>query len=787
MQHSKYSRHCRRRPWGRFEQLETRRLLSADFRSIDGSGNNLENSDWGAAQTQLLRLTTVNYEDLVSEPAGGAAAAGRPNPRTISNIVAAQSESIENDRDLTSFVFQWGQFIDHDLDLTEEALPVENFSVPVPADDPEMFPGGFVPLLRSRFDPATGTDAQNPRQQINQITSFIDASNVYGSDPQRASALRLGVGGLLRTSEYDNLEFLPYNTVGLHNAAPPPLSAADYFLAGDVRANEQPGLTSLHTLFVREHNRLAREIAAAEFADRDLAEASVDEEIYQRARQIVGALVQSITYNEFLPALLGPDGLSSYAGYDSSVNPAVANIFSAALYRVGHTMLPNELLRLADDGSPTQAGAIGLAESFFQPSLIVDSGIEAFLKGLSVQPAQEIDALVSDSVRNMLFDPPAQFDLAAINIQRGRDHGLPDYNQARIDLGLQSLTSFSQITGDRSTARNLARAYDGQINNLDVWIAAIAEDHLPGGSVGELIHTVLVDQFQRARDGDRFYFENILEGDLLREVQATRLSDVIRRNTTLQDLQDEVFRSDQVLVVRAEVDQAADWEVRVSGRQLEIVDTISGQVIVSRATSEIDRLVVFGSSTADTITVDHSIERLHAPLEIHGGGGIDRLQITGSSRGDYVAIAAAEVRCNDSRIYFGGFESITVEAGNGRDTINGRDATVPLILRGGNGNDLLFGGQYPDLIDGGRGRDRIDGGAGPDILIGGGGKDLIISGKWDAWHRRRGHDFVFRDEIFSSQRGQDFGWQADLERCFDKLAERPGRGPAAQIRGHHRS
>src|SRR5690606_3885112 len=141
----------------------------------------------------------------------------------------------------------------------------------------------FIPVLRSRFDQETGKDGI-PREQINQITSFIDGSNVYGSDAVRAAALRSFFGGQLKTSA-GNL--LPYNESGIHNAGPPPLSFDQYFLAGDIRANEQPGLTALHTLFVREHNRLAAEIAATQFAGQDLSDAAVDEEIYQRARRIV--------------------------------------------------------------------------------------------------------------------------------------------------------------------------------------------------------------------------------------------------------------------------------------------------------------------------------------------------------------------------------------------------------------------------------------------------------------------------------------------------------------------
>lgn len=711
------------------ESLDPRLMLNADFRAIDGFGNNTENPDWGGANTQLLRRTTAEYFDGVSQPSAGADGSGRPNPRELSNAIVAQANEVFNYRGLTNFVFQWGQFIDHDLSLTEESHPIEGFHIEVPEDDPEMFPGGFVPLLRSRFDPETGTGEGNPRQQINQITSFIDASMVYGSDQERALAIRTLDGGRLKTSEGG---LLPFNEGKLYNAAPPPFEADEYYLAGDIRANEQPGLTSLHTLFVREHNRLADEIASAEFSEDDLSDAEVDESIYQRARLLVGAMVQSITYNEFLPALLGPSGVAPYGGYDAEVNPGIANIFSAAMYRVGHTMLPNDLMMLADDGGATSSGrdSIPLADSFFQPQVLQDFGIEPFLKGLSVQLAQEIDALVVDSVRNMLFDPPAQFDLAAINIQRGRDHGLPDYNQTRVDVGLEPKFRFSEIT-DRRTARKLSRAYDGDINNIDVWLGAIAERHVDGGSVGELMQTVLVDQFSRIRDGDRYYFENTLQGEQLRSVQQTRLADIVARNTALTSLQSELFRSEAVFVHRASVDEAVNWRVELDAGNILIVDLSSDEVVASQRRKGIEHIVLYGSSEADQISIDSSLAARSIAVEIHSGDGQDRLQLLGNNRGDHISIQESHLRFNSMRVAFGGVSTIEVDARGGRDFVLGAASGVPLIVSGGTGRDYVIGSQHADLLIGGRGHDILVGLGGNDLLMGDAGRDLLFGGRGD--------------------------------------------------------
>lgn len=542
----------------RNEQLEQRQMLSADtgaaanssvnleelFQStivevaaIDGTGNNLLDSELGSTNEQLLRIVSVEYGDGISTPAGE----DRPSAREISNVVAAQSELTTNDRGLTDLVWLWGQFIDHDLDLTENADPAESFNIAVPDDDALFDPDGTgeaeIFLNRSIYDTETGNEVGDPRQQINQITSFLDGSVVYGSDEERAAALRTFEGGKLKTSDGD---LLPFNEEGFENAGG---DSDTLFLAGDVRANENAALTAMHTVWVREHNRLADEIAA------ENPELS-DEEIYQRARAIVRAQLQVITYNEFLPALLGKNAISDYQGYDPTVDPSISNLFSTAAYRLGHSMLPTELLRLSNDGTTADEGNLALQNAFFSPQEVIDNGIESLLLGAANQQAQEIDNMIIDDVRNFLFGQPGQggFDLASLNIQRGRDHGLADYNQARIDLGLEPVTSFDEITSDPELAAELEALY-GDVNNVDAWVGGLAEDHVQGSSLGEFMQTVLVDQFERLRDGDRFWYENVLSNREIAAVESTTLADVITRNTDIEGLSDNVF------VERAEQDR----------------------------------------------------------------------------------------------------------------------------------------------------------------------------------------------------------------------------------------
>lgn len=158
--------------------------------------------------------------------------------------------------------------------------------------------------------------------------------------------------------------------------------------------------------------------------------------------------MQVITYREFLPLLLGPDALRPYQGYDPSADATIMNSFSTAAYRLGQSLLSTTLRRLDANGQTIGAGDLPLRDAFFAPDEIVEHGIEPLLRGLASQVCQDLDVHVVDDVRNFLFGPPGGggFDLASLNIQRGRDHGLPGYNDAREGMGLPRVARFNQIS-----------------------------------------------------------------------------------------------------------------------------------------------------------------------------------------------------------------------------------------------------------------------------------------------------------------------------------------------------
>lgn len=542
----------------RLEPLESRLVPATTLiRSVDGTGNNLSNPEWGSTNEAFLRNAPAAYADGVSAAAG----ATRPSARAVSNALAAHAAAdTPDERDLTAYIYLWGQFLDHDIDLT--ASGTEKLNIAVPTGDPSFDPTGtgtqVIPFTRSAGADGTGTGTGNPLQQLNKITAWIDGSMIYGSDEETANSLRTFSGGHLKVTSSSAGDL-------------PPTDDDGSFLAGDERANENIELTSMHTLFLREHNRVADRIAAAN-------PGLSDEEIYQQARAWVIAEIQVITYKEWLPALIGNNAMPAYRGYNPAVNPGIANEFATAGFRL-HTTINDDVEFFGNDGRPltfdvtgrsgateTIDGEVSLADAFFNPGLFAQTGADGILKYAASTHAERLDNQVVDSLRNFLFGAPGSggLDLASLNIQRGRDHGLADYNTTRAAYGLPKVTSFAQITSDTAVQQKLQALY-GDVNNIDLWAGAMAEDHVAGSSTGALVQRIVVDQFRRLRDGDRFWYQNQFSGSQLAELEGTTLGGVIRANTGVQNLQGNVFFFKAQ--VQGRVFQDANGNGRADGRE----------------------------------------------------------------------------------------------------------------------------------------------------------------------------------------------------------------------------
>ena len=438
---------------------------------------------------------------------------GLPNPRTISNLVVAGEGVKANREGLSGMMYAWGQFIDHDLTLTE-ADKITSIAIDIPAGDAAL--SGVIPMTRVQIDPLTG-QAGKPAVALNHVTGWLDGSMVYGSNAETMASLRDTDGHLL-TSEGRNL----------------PIRAGQ-FQAGDIRAQENPDLTALHVLFVREHNRLVDHL-------KTLNPQWTADQLFEQARRVVVAEIARITYTEFLPHLLGDRAIRPYQGYDAKVDASLSIEFSGAAFRFGHSIVSNALEKINEQGQVI-GPSLSLKDAFFQSPDAFGSngGADALLRHLAADQANEMDVHLVDDLRNFLAVPGASMDLAAINIQRGRDLGLASLNDTRRALGLRPYSSFNEISPDRATAIALKSAY-GTVDKVELWIGGLAESHLKGAMIGQTFATIIGRQFESLRAGDPYWYQNqSFDPATLKQIESTTLSKLILRNTDTQHMQADAF------------------------------------------------------------------------------------------------------------------------------------------------------------------------------------------------------------------------------------------------------
>jgi len=478
------------------------------YRSIDGSGNNLTNTGLNALGADFSRMGPAHFNDGIS-----ALRSDLPNARTISNGVVDGNGATPNKEGLSGMMYAWGQFIDHDINLTLSD-GVNHIDISVPSGDPVL--SGSISMTRSVIDPLTGV-AGKPAATTNNVTGWLDGSMVYGSNATIAASLR-DANGYLLTSAGNNLPIV--------NGA---------FVAGDIRVQENPDLTALQTLFLREHNR---QVDKLKLAHPDWN----GNQLYDQARAIVSAEIARITYNEFLPHLLGNNAIKAYQGYKPGVDARLSEEFAGAAFRFGHSIVSANLEKTDEQGNEIGT-AVTLKDAFFQAptDFITNDGADGLLRHLSGDLSNALDVHIVDDLRNFLFGPSAGMDLAAINIQRGRDLGLGTLNETRQALGLKAYTSFEAITSDATTAAALKTAY-GDVNKVELWIGGLAENHLAGAMVGQTFDLIISKQFEALRDGDRLWYQNQgFDGATLQEIESTTLSSLILKDTNTQHIQADAF------------------------------------------------------------------------------------------------------------------------------------------------------------------------------------------------------------------------------------------------------
>uniref|UniRef100_UPI00358FE3B3 peroxidasin homolog isoform X2 n=1 Tax=Myxine glutinosa TaxID=7769 RepID=UPI00358FE3B3 len=453
------------------------------YRTHDGTCNNLAHPMRGSSLISFERLLKPVYDNGFTEPRGMRPERlynghRLPTPRRVSTQLIG-SDVVTPDNRYTHMLMQWGQFFDHDIDLTVPALSQAGFSDgrhcdESCSDEPPCFPITMPPgdprhhhrgnaasahcMLFVRSSPICGSGMTSllinsvyPREQINQLTAYLDASNVYGSTAREAESVRdhASQRGLLKRGivQRTGKSLLPFAegppTECLRDERESPIPC---FLAGDQRSNEQVGLTAMHTLWLREHNRIATALL-------QLNSHWDGDTLYHEARKIVGAEMQHITYSHWLPKVLGEEGMRKmgpYVGYDPSANTGIYNSFATAAFRFGHTLINPILQRLNSSFETIAEGHLPLHKAFFSPFRIVnEGGIDPILRGMFAasgkmrRPTQLLNHELTEHLFHMAHT--VALDLAAINVQRGRDHGIPPYNDFRLFCNLSSASSFDDL------------------------------------------------------------------------------------------------------------------------------------------------------------------------------------------------------------------------------------------------------------------------------------------------------------------------------------------------------
>ncbi|XP_060628173.2 thyroid peroxidase [Anolis sagrei] len=562
--------------------------MTSKYRHITGACNNRDHPRWGASNTALARWLPPVYEDGLSQPKGwnpGFLHNGFPLPpvrEVTRTIIEVSNEAVTEDEQYSDMITVWGQYIDHDLAFTPQSInrpPIlgeadcsmtcENrnpcFPIQVFAND-TLSVMDCLPFYRS--SPACTTGLQgilignlsilNPRQQINGLTSFIDASTVYGSTTTAENKLRnlTGNEGLLRINVkyFDNgREYLPFvNQVPSACVQDPKTDNGERiecFMAGDTRSSEVISLTAVHTLWLREHNRLAKELKKRNMH-------WSPEIIYQEARKIVGALHQIITMKEYVPKIIGPEAFNQYIGpykgYDSNIDPTVSNVFSTAAFRFAHAAIHPTIKRLnAHYQHDPSLPNLNLHEVFFTPwRLINEGGLDPILRGTLATAAKLPlqDQLMNEELTKKLFvlSNNGSLDLASLDLQRGRDHGLPGFNDWRNFCDLPMLKTENDLTEaiqNKKVVQNILELY-GSPDNIDVWLGGILENFLPDARTGPLFACIIGKQMKALRDGDRFWWEN---DDVFTEAQRCELrkyslSRLICDNTGITEIPHDVFK-----------------------------------------------------------------------------------------------------------------------------------------------------------------------------------------------------------------------------------------------------
>ncbi|GFR06906.1 chorion peroxidase [Trichonephila clavata] len=542
-------------------QFTGRCNANSRYRTADGTCNNLQNPTWGSAGVCFRRLLNPNY---IGNSGFRQSVLGGPLPRPRDLSLNIHNNLNRPTNYVNHMYMFFGQLLDHDLTQAPISTTVDNEAIECCPPSQNSHPQCAPIIIRSNdpFYSQFGTTCMNfvrsavcptcrlgPRQQMNQITAFIDASFVYGNSLNETNTLRAFDGsGRLRVQSSSNGDLLPRSPDPRNDQCSFPDSNEICFQAGDARANQHPSLTSLHTLFLREHNRLANGL-------RRVNPQWNDERIFQETRKIVGALMQVITYKEYLPITLGQERMTffnlwmldyGYTKYNSNTDPSLYNEFSGATFRFGHSLI-NSITAQSYLNGTNQPRL--LRDTFFQPFELYTGLIDPLMNSVTRSASQWFDRHVVPDVTNYLYrvrGDPAGLDLASINIQRGRDHGLPTYTQMVnfCSDNVYNIRKFKDLVDKNIMSYKNVQLLQNNyrsVNDIDLWTGILSETPNENAVIGPTATCVVGLQFNRLKFGDRFYFEHGNEEpsfsySQIQELRKMTLSKIMCLNTNIRQL-----------------------------------------------------------------------------------------------------------------------------------------------------------------------------------------------------------------------------------------------------------
>ncbi|CAL8092787.1 unnamed protein product [Orchesella dallaii] len=503
------------------------------YRTWSGWCNNVRNPAWGRSVITFDRMVSSKYDDGISAPKmRSVTGAILPSPRRISSTVHIDVTHLSNRH--TLMLMQFGQFVDHDITFTpvhkgpegkilncrdcESQLQTHPECWPIQVGSGDAY---YPPMNRDSGRPncipftrsLPGQQRLGPRDQINQNSAYLDSSQIYGENLCKANSLRSPGGKLNVTAHpvHGAKPLLPQITFLKECKSP----SGFCFYAGDPRASEQPALAAVHTIYLRAHNRWADGM-------RSVNSHWNDEQIYQEVRRIMSAVNQHIIYNEMLPRLLGNSMINAYslglqndgyyAGYDSSCPSNIYNEFATAAFRYGHSMVRPNLARM-DNRYNGMNPHIALRDGFFNSDMLYHPlMVDELMRGLLGEPMEQLDPFMTKEITNHLFeDKKKQFsgmDLIALNIHRGRDHGLDGYNSYREVCSLKRATTFQDLSNEipSDVLVKLKEVY-AHVDDIDLFTGSISEKPVQGGLLGPTMTCIIGTQFKRLRQCDRFWYE----------------------------------------------------------------------------------------------------------------------------------------------------------------------------------------------------------------------------------------------------------------------------------------